>query len=90
MLGAFRVLSFSDKVGARKPAASIFRRTLAEAGYPPDVALHVGDDAVNDVARACAVGRCMPSTTCPRAARHRRRPTGSCVTSPTSRASSPA
>jgi putative hydrolase of the HAD superfamily len=56
VLPAFRVLSFSDEVGTRKPAAEIFRRTLALAGCPPEAAVHIGDDAVNDVAGARAVG----------------------------------
>jgi len=55
VLAAFRVCSFSDEVGARKPAAEIFRRTLAAAGCPPEAAVHIGDDPVNDVAGACAV-----------------------------------
>jgi putative hydrolase of the HAD superfamily len=56
VLDAFRVFSFSDEVGARKPAAEIFHRTLAAAGCAPGVAVHVGDDPVNDVAGARAVG----------------------------------
>jgi putative hydrolase of the HAD superfamily len=56
VLAAFRVLSFSDEVGRRKPDAEIFRRTLAEAGCAPGEAVHVGDDPVNDVGGARAVG----------------------------------
>jgi putative hydrolase of the HAD superfamily len=56
ILERFPVLSFSDEVGLRKPAAGIFVRTLAGAGAPPAAAVHVGDDPVNDVAGARAVG----------------------------------
>jgi len=56
VLDAFRVLSFSDEVGARKPLAEIFHRTLAEAGCGAECAVHVGDDPVNDVGGARAVG----------------------------------
>lgn len=56
MLDAFCVLSFSDEVGVRKPAAAIFHRTLALAGCEPGDALHVGDDPVSDVGGARAVG----------------------------------
>jgi putative hydrolase of the HAD superfamily len=50
------VLSFSDEVGARKPAAAIFEQTLARAGCRPREAVHVGDDAAADVAGALGVG----------------------------------
>ena len=56
LLEAFRVLSFSDEVGVRKPDPGIFRRTLAEAGCPPEAAIHVGDDPVSDVAGARGAG----------------------------------
>jgi putative hydrolase of the HAD superfamily len=56
VLDAFRVVSFSDEVGARKPAGVIFERTLAAAGCSPDDALHIGDDPVTDVGGARAVG----------------------------------
>lgn len=56
VLDAFRVLSFSDEVGARKPAAEIFRRTLDGAGCGPGAAVHVGDDPVSDVGGARAAG----------------------------------
>lgn len=56
VLDAFRVLSFSDEVGLRKPDPGIFQRTLAEAGCCPDAAVHVGDDPVSDVAGARAAG----------------------------------
>jgi HAD superfamily hydrolase (TIGR01509 family) len=56
VLDAFHVLTFSDEVGARKPAGEIFHRTLAGAGCVSGAAVHVGDDPVNDVAGARAAG----------------------------------
>ncbi|MBI3454562.1 MAG: HAD-IA family hydrolase [Candidatus Rokubacteria bacterium] len=56
VLDAFRVFSFSDEIGVRKPDPEIFRRTLAAAGCDPEAAVHVGDDPVNDVAGARALG----------------------------------
>jgi putative hydrolase of the HAD superfamily len=56
VLDAFAVLAFSDERGVRKPDAAIFRQTLAEAGCAAAAAVHVGDDPVNDVAGARAVG----------------------------------
>jgi putative hydrolase of the HAD superfamily len=56
VLDHFRVFSFSDEVGARKPAEAIFRRTLAAADCAPAAALHIGDDPVTDVAGARAIG----------------------------------
>jgi putative hydrolase of the HAD superfamily len=56
VLDGFRVLSFSDEVGARKPSAAIFQRTLDAAGCPPAAAVHIGDDPVTDVGGARALG----------------------------------
>jgi putative hydrolase of the HAD superfamily len=56
LLPGLAVLSFSDEAGVRKPAAAMFRRTLARTGIPPEAAVHVGDDAVADVAGARGVG----------------------------------
>lgn len=56
VLERFTVLSFSDEVGARKPARAIFLRTLTEAGVPAEGAVHLGDDPVSDVTGARAVG----------------------------------
>jgi putative hydrolase of the HAD superfamily len=56
LLPCFDVLAFSDEVGARKPSAEIFRRVLDQAGVDPGGAVHVGDDAVADVAGARGVG----------------------------------
>jgi putative hydrolase of the HAD superfamily len=56
VLDAFAVFSFSDEREVRKPAAAIFHQTLAEARCDPASAVHVGDDPLNDVAGARAVG----------------------------------
>jgi putative hydrolase of the HAD superfamily len=56
VLDAFRVLSFSDEVGVRKPDAGIFLHTLSEAACAPEAALHVGDDPLTDVAGARGAG----------------------------------
>jgi putative hydrolase of the HAD superfamily len=56
LLRHFAVISYSDEVGHRKPSAEIFRRTLAGAGADPAGAAHVGDNPVDDVAGAQAMG----------------------------------
>lgn len=56
LLGYFKVLSYSDEVGYRKPHPAIFTETLRQAGAGPAEAVHVGDDAATDVAGARAVG----------------------------------
>jgi putative hydrolase of the HAD superfamily len=56
LLGCFHVLAFSDEAGVRKPAAAMFHRVLDHTGTEPAAAVHVGDDAVADVAGARAVG----------------------------------
>lgn len=56
LLGHFRVLTFSDEVGCRKPHPEIFLETLRLAGRGPASAVHVGDTADSDVAGAKAVG----------------------------------
>ena len=56
LLPCFDVLAFSDEAGVRKPAPAIFRRVLDQAGMDPAGAVHVGDDAVTDVAGARGVG----------------------------------
>ena len=56
ILACFDVLVFSDEAGVRKPAAAIFRRALDPLGADPSSAVHVGDDAVSDVAGARGVG----------------------------------
>ena len=59
LLPLFRVLTFSDECGIRKPASEIFLRTLKDLDVPPEAAVHVGDDAILDVegARDAQIGR---------------------------------
>lgn len=56
LLDYFRVISYSDEVGIRKPDAVIFHRTLARAGVTPAEAAHVGDNPVDDVMGARGAG----------------------------------
>ncbi len=56
LLGYFKVLSYSDEVGYRKPHPHIFTETLRQAGAEPASAVHVGDDAGADVVGARSVG----------------------------------
>ena len=56
LLPSFDVLAFSDEAGIRKPTPAIFRRVLDQAGADPAGAVHVGDDAVTDVAGARTAG----------------------------------
>ena len=56
LLPLFKVLTFSDECGIRKPTSTIFHRTLADLGVPPEDAVHVGDDPVLDVEGARAAG----------------------------------
>jgi putative hydrolase of the HAD superfamily len=56
LLPLFKVLTFSDECGIRKPAPAIFHRTLEDLGVPPVDAVHVGDDPVLDVEGARAAG----------------------------------
>jgi putative hydrolase of the HAD superfamily len=56
LLPLFRVLTFSDECGIRKPASGIFLSTLKALDVPPEHAVHVGDDAVLDVEGARDVG----------------------------------
>ena len=56
LLSPFHHLTFSDEVGVRKPAAEIFRVTLAALGVSAEEAVHVGDDATLDVAGAQTAG----------------------------------
>ena len=52
----FAAVAISGKLGVAKPDPEIFRVALAEAGADPAATLHVGDQPVNDVAAARAVG----------------------------------
>lgn len=45
----FKVLTFSDEYGIRKPDPQIFKLTLARMGVAPEHAVHVGDDPILDV-----------------------------------------
>ena len=56
LLACFKVLTFSDECGIRKPAAEIFHRTLADLGAAPEDAVHVGDDPILDVEGARDAG----------------------------------
>jgi putative hydrolase of the HAD superfamily len=56
LLQLFRVLTFSDECGIRKPASGIFLRTLKELDVPPEAAVHAGDDAILDVEGARDAG----------------------------------
>ena len=56
LLSLFRVLTFSDECGIRKPARAIFLRTLEDLGVPAEHAVHVGDDAILDVEGARDAG----------------------------------
>ena len=56
LLDRFRVTSFSDELGIRKPNPEIFRTTLARAGVDPACAVHVGDSPEDDIAGARAAG----------------------------------
>jgi putative hydrolase of the HAD superfamily len=56
LLRHFSVVSYSDEVGYRKPAAEIFRRTLAALGIEAGQAAHVGDNPVADVRGAQSAG----------------------------------
>jgi putative hydrolase of the HAD superfamily len=56
LLAPFKVLTFSDECGVRKPDPEIFRLTLDRIGVAPGEAVHVGDDPVLDVEGARDVG----------------------------------
>ena len=56
LLPLFRVLTFSDECGIRKPAQAIFLRTLEDLGVPAEHAVHVGDDSILDVEGARDAG----------------------------------
>ena len=52
----FATVAISGKLGVAKPDPEIFRVALKEAGAEPEATVHVGDQPVNDVAAATAVG----------------------------------
>jgi HAD superfamily hydrolase (TIGR01509 family) len=63
LLPLFRVLTFSDECGIRKPASGIFLRTLKDLGVPPEAGVHVGDDAILDVEGARDAGMAVIQVT---------------------------
>ncbi len=56
LLAPFKLLTFSDECGVRKPAPEIFHLTLRQLGVTPEDAVHVGDDPVLDVQGAQEAG----------------------------------
>lgn len=56
ILKYFRVLIFSDEVGASKPARAVFERAQKELGVPFAEIAHVGDRESNDVDGPLAMG----------------------------------
>ncbi|HEV8437585.1 MAG TPA: HAD family hydrolase [Methylomirabilota bacterium] len=56
LLAPFKVLTFSDECGIRKPDPEIFLLTLRQIGVAPGEAVHVGDDPVLDVEGARDAG----------------------------------
>lgn len=52
----FAAVAISGKLGVAKPDPEIFQAALKEAGAEPEATVHVGDQLVNDVAAARAVG----------------------------------
>jgi putative hydrolase of the HAD superfamily len=56
LLPLFRVLTFSDECGIRKPAQAIFSCTLKDLGVPAEHGVHVGDDSILDVEGARDAG----------------------------------
>jgi putative hydrolase of the HAD superfamily len=52
----FAAVAISGKLGVAKPDPDIFKAALTEAGADPGATVHVGDQPVNDVAAARAVG----------------------------------
>jgi putative hydrolase of the HAD superfamily len=52
----FAAVAISGVLGVAKPDPRIFKAALAEAGADPAATVHVGDQPVNDVAAARAVG----------------------------------
>jgi putative hydrolase of the HAD superfamily len=52
----FATVAVSGRLGVAKPDPEIFKAALTEAGAVPERTVHVGDQPVNDVAAARAVG----------------------------------
>jgi FMN phosphatase YigB (HAD superfamily) len=62
-LTAFKVLTFSDECGIRKPDPAIFHRTLRQMGVAAEHAVHVGDDPILDVEGARDAGMAVIQVT---------------------------
>jgi putative hydrolase of the HAD superfamily len=56
MLDYFSFFSFSDEVGASKPAREIFSHLQKQANVTSDEIVHIGDRFVNDIEGACNFG----------------------------------
>jgi putative hydrolase of the HAD superfamily len=54
--GRFAAVAISGKLGVAKPEPGIFLAALEQAGVPAAATVHVGDQPVNDVEAAKAVG----------------------------------
>ncbi len=73
LLAPFKLLTFSDECGVRKPDPEIFHLTLRQVGLLPVEAVHVGDDPVLDVQGAQEAGmRVIQVTATPPAALRRK------------------
>lgn len=73
LLAPFKLLTFSDECGVRKPDREIFHLTLRQIGLAPHEAVHVGDDPVLDVQGAQEAGmRVIQVTATPPAALSRK------------------
>ena len=56
LLDFFTVFTFSDEIGASKPAPVVFTDTAARLGVPPQAVAHVGDRPHNDIQGPNRVG----------------------------------
>jgi len=56
ILDQFDVTTFSNELLVRKPAETIFRRSLEDLRVPPKAAVHIGDNPEQDVEGAKRVG----------------------------------
>lgn len=56
LLEHFEVVVYSADTGVEKPHARMFQRCLEELGVEPDRAMHLGDQALEDIEGALAVG----------------------------------
>ncbi len=56
ILHQFDVTTFSNELLVRKPAETIFRRSLEDLRVPPKAAVHIGDNPEQDVEGAKRIG----------------------------------